>query len=274
MSNFQIQNLQFENHNIDFIEIDGKKYISSANMANALEYSSSKSITNLFNARKTEFVEGEDYMVIDMMTVKNAPYKQIFFSMEGVIGITMLAQTPKAVAFRQWARKTLTNLQQAPQLPKMDSAYFLQISQLMAEKEALIEKQQKTIGSLEYANKLNEEKIDYAKEIIHKQDTQIEKMKTLFKQVADKTGCVKFQACARSLNVTDTELRTLLVGNKWRHKLKAMATTYGVDNGFVKMLPEEYTVKLPDGKTRKDKILTLHITEKGYNKLMQQLGKL
>ena len=31
--------------------------------------------------------------------------------------------------------------------------------------------------------------------------------------------------------------------------------------------------KLPNGKTRKDKKLTLHITEKGYTKLLQQLGK-
>lgn len=89
------QILHFNSYPIESIEINGKKYISSANMSNALEYSTSKSITNLFNANREEFTNGEDYMVIDSMTVKNAPYKQTFFSIEGVILITMLAKTPK-----------------------------------------------------------------------------------------------------------------------------------------------------------------------------------
>jgi prophage antirepressor-like protein len=173
MSNFPLQTLQFENHNIDCIEIEGKKYISSLNMANALEYSSSKSVTNLFNTNKAEFIEGEDYTVIDMMTVKNAPYKQIFFSMEGVMGITMLAKTEKAAAFRQWARKTLANLPAVQQAPQIDGKFLLEIAQQMIEKENLIKLQSTKIEVLEIENTQKEEVIEKhieAKE--HKNYTQ------------------------------------------------------------------------------------------------------
>ncbi len=250
----QIQILYFENHKIDSIEIDGKKYISSGNMAAALEYSSSKSITNLFNANKGEFTEGEDYTVIDMMTVKNAPYKQIFFSIEGVIGITMLAKTPKAVEFRKWARKVLINLPQSPQLPQN----YVQALEclVIAEKE-----------KLELRNIVKEKD-----NIIQVKDTQIENATKLFKQIADKTGCVKFQPCARHLGITDTVLRTLLIKNGWRRKDKHFPTTDGVNKGYVKLLPEEFDVKFKDGNTQKKSSLAFYITEKGYNQILEQVS--
>lgn len=268
MSNFQIQNLQFENHNIDFIEIDGKKYISSANMANALEYSSSKSITNLFNARKTEFVEGEDYTVIDMMTVKNAPYKQIFFSMEGVIGITMLAQTPKAVAFRQWARKTLTNLQQVPQLTGQEALY--QLAEGLLKEKALRLEAEKDKLALENTVKEKEQ-------VIQEKDERLETARQVFKKVADKSGCHSFRDCATSLGIPQKQLRELLEKNKWicpkakdsKGNKILKPTVSGSQYDYVKYPPKE-GLKLANGKVAKEFL----ITEKGYNKLMQQLGKL
>lgn len=92
-----------------------------------------------------------DYRVIDMMTVKNAPYKQLVFSLSGVVGLTMLARTQKARQFREWAKKTLIDNHISPQIqqPKIDSQFLLQLSQEMAKKEQLIEEQAKEIKVLE-----------------------------------------------------------------------------------------------------------------------------
>ncbi|NBO36635.1 hypothetical protein EBU91_03765 [bacterium] len=246
------QILHFNNHQIESIEIDGKKYISSANMSNALEYSTSKSITNLFNSNREEFTEGEDYMVIDSMTVKNAPYKQIFFSMEGVILITMLAKTQKAVEFRKWAKNTLANLPQIKQLSRME------ILQIAMESEKRV---------LELESTVKEKDI-----IIEAKDTQIESAKNLFKQVADKTGCIKFKACASLLNITESELKGVLRSNKWIYLNKLFPTTEARINGYVKNLPEEFKVKTKDGKTLNKQRLSFFITERGYYNLLEKVA--
>lgn len=106
---------------------------------------------------------------------------------------------------------------------------------------------------------------------IARQQITIENAKDLFKQIADKTGCVKFQACARHLGITDTVLRTLLVKNGWRYKSKHFPTTDGVNRGYVKLLPEEFDVKFKDGNTQKKSRLVFYITEKGYNKVLEQI---
>ena len=148
------QILHFNSYPIESIEINGKKYISSANMSNALEYSTSKSITNLFNANREEFTNGEDYMVIDSVTVKNAPYKQTFFSMEGVILITMLAKTPKAVEFRKWAKKTLATLPQPKELSRIE------ILQMAIDSERRVEALENTVKEKEIVIEAQENIID------------------------------------------------------------------------------------------------------------------
>lgn len=214
--------------------------------------------------RLQDFVENVDFISLSENYEKpfgGRPTKDFLLTINTAKHISMLERNEQGLKMRQAfidAEKQLRKLQiQAPQLTEQEALYQL-AEGLLKEKALRIEAEKEKLA---------------LENTVKEKDTQIEKMESLFKQVADKTGCVKFQACARSLNITDTQLRTLLTGNKWRHQSKAMATTYGVNNGFVKMLPEEYTVKLPDGKTRKDKKLTLHITEKGYNKLLQQLGK-
>lgn len=172
------QILHFNSYQIESIEINGKKYISSANMSNALEYSTSKSITNLFNANREEFTEGEDYTVIDSMTVKNAPYKQIFFSMEGVILITMLAKTPKAVEFRKWAKNTLANLPQPKELTRFEiltmalesEKMVLQLQNEVKEKDNVI--QEKTSIIDEFITISNTKNYTQVGKILHQKPLQ------------------------------------------------------------------------------------------------------
>jgi prophage antirepressor-like protein len=254
MQKQEIQTLQFNNHNIQSIEINGQKYISSSNMATALEYSSLKSITNLFNANKDEFTENEDYTVIDLMTVKNAPYKQIFFSMQGVVLITMLAKTQKAREFREWAKKVLVEKQIQIQLP---SNYVEALKCLViAEEEKL---------ALENVVKEKED-------TIARQRITIENAQDLFQEIADKTGCVKFKACARQLAITDTELRTLLIYNGWRQKNKHFPTTNGVNQGYVKLMAESFNATLKNNSKIQKSSPTFYITEKGYRKILEQVS--
>ena len=254
MQKQEIQTLQFNNHNIESIEIDGQKYISSSNMATALEYSSPKSITNLFNANKDEFTENEDYRVIDLMTIKNAPYKQIFFSMQGVVLITMLAKTQKAKEFREWAKKVLVGKQIQIQLPQnyVEALKCL----VIAEEEKL---------ALENTVKEKED-------TIARQQTSIENAKELFKEIADKTGCVKFKVCASLLNIKESELKAILRQNKWIYLKKFFPTTHGKRNGYVQLQAETFDVKLKSGSKVQKSSLAFYITEKGYSKILEQLS--
>jgi len=219
------QILHFNNHRIESIEIDGKKYISSANMSNALEYSTSKSITNLFNSNREEFTEGEDYMVIDSMTVKNAPYKQIFFSMEGVILITMLAKTQKAVEFRKWAKNTLANLPQIKQLSRME------ILQIAMESEKRV---------LELESTVKEKDI-----IIEAKDTQIEVQDATIDKISNIQDTYSIRQAKSNLLTRECSLKQYLFSKKWCQYLSngksgvdkkniLQATYYAVTNNFAK----------------------------------------
>lgn len=252
MSNIQI--FKFNSQNIEAVIIDGVKYITSTSIANALEYANPKSISNLFNSNKEEFVDGVDYRVIDMMTVKNAPYKQIVFSMEGVVLITMLAKTPKAVEFRAWAKKTLIEKNIVPQLPQ---------NYVEALKCLVIAEEEK----LALTNTVKEKD-----NIIQVKDTQLDNAKALFKQVADKTGCIKFKACASLLNIKESELKAILRQNKWIYLNKLFPTTDGRKKSYVKLQVEEFNVKFKNGIAMQKSSPAFYITEKGYNEILKQVS--
>lgn len=137
---------------------------------------------------------------------------------------------------------------------------------------------QNYVEALEYLVKAEKEKlvlentIKEKEQVIQTKDKQIENAKALFKQIADKTGCVKFKACARQLSLTDTILRTLLIENGWRQKNKHFPTTKGINGGYVKLFSEEFDVKFKDGNTQKKSSPALYITEKGYCKILEQVS--
>lgn len=76
-------------------------WLTSADLAKALNYKSSKSITNLFNQYSDEFSSGMS-QVIESVTSGNYRKKVRVFSLRGAHLIAMFARTDVAKDFRRW----------------------------------------------------------------------------------------------------------------------------------------------------------------------------
>lgn len=76
-------------------------WLTSAEIANALQYKSSKSVTNLFNQNSDEFTSGMT-QVIESVTSGNYRKKVRVFSLRGAHLIAMFARTDVAKEFRRW----------------------------------------------------------------------------------------------------------------------------------------------------------------------------
>ncbi|MCG7388288.1 P22AR C-terminal domain-containing protein [Pantoea sp. ACRSB] len=76
-------------------------WLTSTDIANALHYKSSKSITNLFNQNSDEFTSGMT-QVIESVTSGNYRKKVRVFSLRGAHLIAMFARTDVAKEFRRW----------------------------------------------------------------------------------------------------------------------------------------------------------------------------
>lgn len=76
-------------------------WLTSADIAHALQYKNAKSITNLFNQNSDEF-SNEMTQVIESVTTGNYRKKVRVFSLRGAHLIAMFARTPVAKEFRRW----------------------------------------------------------------------------------------------------------------------------------------------------------------------------
>lgn len=76
-------------------------WLTSAEIANALQYKSAKSVTNLFNQNADEFTSGMT-QVIESVTSGNYRKKVRVFSLRGAHLIAMFARTDVAKEFLRW----------------------------------------------------------------------------------------------------------------------------------------------------------------------------
>lgn len=76
-------------------------WLTSAEIANALQYKSAKSVTNLFNQNSDEFTSGMT-QVIESVTSGNYRKKVRVFSLRGAHLIAMFARNQVAKDFRRW----------------------------------------------------------------------------------------------------------------------------------------------------------------------------
>lgn len=99
MSNQSI--FTFNDYQLRARYIDNQIWFESKDIATALNYSSSKSVTDLYNKYANEF-KPDMVTVVESTTVTNMPYKIRIFSLRGVHLIAMFARTPVAEEFRKW----------------------------------------------------------------------------------------------------------------------------------------------------------------------------
>lgn len=89
-------------------------WLTSTDVAKALGYKNTKSITNLFNQNSDEFSEGMT-QVIESVTSGNYRKKVRVFSLRGAHLIAMFARTDVAKEFRRWVLDILDReIEQSP----------------------------------------------------------------------------------------------------------------------------------------------------------------
>ena len=93
--------LSFNDVNFLPVQQDGQIWLSSIELAQALDYKSVKSVSNLYNSNKDEFTDSMT-QVIESVTSGNYKKKARIFSLRGCHLIAMFARTDVAKQFRKW----------------------------------------------------------------------------------------------------------------------------------------------------------------------------
>lgn len=100
--------LVFNNAPLSIITLNNQIWLSSKDLAKALNYSCSKSVTDLYNKYSDEFTSGMS-QVVESTTSGNYIKKVRIFSLRGAHLIAMFSRTEIAKQFRQWVLDILDN---------------------------------------------------------------------------------------------------------------------------------------------------------------------
>ncbi|WP_392559795.1 BRO-N domain-containing protein [Orbus mooreae] len=93
--------LIFNNMPLTVTNMNNQIWLTSAELAKALQYKSAKSVTNIFNVNSDEFTSNMS-QVIESVTSGNYTKKVRIFSLRGAHLIAMFSRTAIAKDFRKW----------------------------------------------------------------------------------------------------------------------------------------------------------------------------
>lgn len=93
--------LAFHNTELDVINYNNQIWLTSTDLAKALQYANSRAVTKLYNQNNDEFSQGMTE-VLDLGTSGNLKRSTRIFSLRGAHLIAMFARTPTAKDFRKW----------------------------------------------------------------------------------------------------------------------------------------------------------------------------
>ena len=134
--NSEVIAMSFNGHTLQSIIKDGQIWMTASDLAKALSYKNSKSVTNLFNANSSEFTSGMT-TVTDSVTsakTKGLTVKTRIFSLRGCHLIAMFARTKVAKDFRKWVLDILDREVSTPaidQPPAITDADWVRYSRSM-----------------------------------------------------------------------------------------------------------------------------------------------
>ena len=135
-ANNEVMAMSFNGHTLQSIIKDGQIWMTASDLAKALSYKNSKSVTNLFNANSSEFTSGMT-TVTDSVTsakTKGLTVKTRIFSLRGCHLIAMFARTKVAKDFRKWVLDILDREVSTPaieQPPAITDADWVRYSRSM-----------------------------------------------------------------------------------------------------------------------------------------------
>ena len=105
----------YQNHSLEIIVIGNEQWVKGVQVGEALGYSDPARSISRVHSRNSSNFDTSDTMVVELTTVTGMKLTRLY-SHKGVAKIAMLANTPKAAAFRDWAAKTLTTPKPEPVL--------------------------------------------------------------------------------------------------------------------------------------------------------------
>lgn len=136
-ANNEVMAMSFNGHTLQSIIKDGQIWMTASDLAKALSYKNSKSVTNLFNANSSEFTSGMT-MVTESVTngINGSKRKMVIriFSLRGCHLIAMFARTKVAKDFRKWVLDILDREVSTPaikQPPAITDADWVRYSRSM-----------------------------------------------------------------------------------------------------------------------------------------------
>ncbi|WP_368750262.1 Bro-N domain-containing protein [Klebsiella aerogenes] len=97
--------LAFHNTQFNVVTHNNQIWLSSKELAQALEYASAKSVTDIYNKNLDEFTDGMSLVVESTTNGVNESQRRLkvrIFSLRGAHLIAMFARTPVAKEFRRW----------------------------------------------------------------------------------------------------------------------------------------------------------------------------
>lgn len=102
--------LNFEDTEIGIIDLDGRPWVTAADLARALGYASEDAVSRIYRRNTDEFSEAMSGTVNLTVPSNPMPIPVRIFSPRGAHLIAMLARTKRAKAFRRWVLDVLDAL--------------------------------------------------------------------------------------------------------------------------------------------------------------------
>ena len=249
MQNAEIQIFNFDTNPVRVHTINGKEYFCAKDVCDILGYSNGKDAVSR-HCKKDGVVK---HALTDSL---GRMQKYSFLSESNLYRLLAHSKLEEAEKFESWIFEEIL-----PEIRKTGSySVQKQLPQnyLEALENLIISEKEKV--ALE--NKIAEKDIT-----IEQKDAELTLMHETFKEVCDKTGCIKFRKCSAVLGVQEKTLRAVLIQKGWIYKNSLQATTQARMKGFVTMKIDNFSIINEFGNQLKAEP-AFFITQKGFEVLM------
>ena len=97
---YPISILNYHQHDLEAVEIDGQKWLRVAHLVPPLGLGSRRAVMTIYERNRDEFTADETRLL--ELPTEGGPQEVLMFSLRGARLLALLARTPEAKAFRRW----------------------------------------------------------------------------------------------------------------------------------------------------------------------------
>ena len=107
-----MQSITFEKHAFEIVEVDGRAWLRATDIAQALGYTRTDKVNQVFDRHKDEFTPSMTRIFQNLSLGHGAPPSDVrLFSLRGAHLIGMFARTANGMKFRRWVLDQLEILE-------------------------------------------------------------------------------------------------------------------------------------------------------------------